>query len=248
MKNLRSESFRRLVVMGESTVEGGPWLPRKEDRFADVLADLINRCQAEPVEYFNKGIGANSISPNSPGYESSRKPSALERYREDVIDLSPDLFVLCYGLNDMRAGMPLDGFLSDLGTIVRDVGDACAPLTVLTTVYHLTGWKSFPPFDRGTPDLIREYNQGIRWLGDESCCVVADVWEAEGEADWLVHYDGVHANAVGNLVIAHRIFEAIAKAASGLTVRAFEEARETKWTKETTRRRERDGDPFRKTW
>jgi len=248
MKDMWSTPFRRLVVMGESTVEGGPWLPRTEDRFADVLAALVNRCQAEPVEYFNKGIGANAISPRSPGYEDSRKPSALERYREDVIALAPDLFVLCYGLNDMRAGMPLDEFLGDLGTIIRDVRNACAPFTVLTTVYHMTGWKSFPPYDRGTPTLIREYNEGIRRLGAETGCVVADVWDAEGEVDWLIHYDGVHANTVGNLVIAHRIFEAIAKSMSGLTLRAFDEARETKWTKDTARRREEVGNPFRKTW
>jgi len=77
--------FERMVVMGESTVEGGPWLERPEERWADVLAGLIERCQRRPLTYFNRGIGANAISPRSPGYANSRKPSALERYREDVI-------------------------------------------------------------------------------------------------------------------------------------------------------------------
>jgi lysophospholipase L1-like esterase len=96
-------------------------LPRIEDRWADVLASLINKCQQKPVEYHNKGIGANSISPRSPGYEASAKPSALERYQNDVIALKPDLFILCYGLNDMRAGMNVEDFREDMQTIIEDV-------------------------------------------------------------------------------------------------------------------------------
>src|SRR6266849_348177 len=117
-RDFKEEPFRRLVIMGESTVHGGPWLPREEeDRFADVLVRLINACQEKPVEYYNKGISANAISPRSPGYKESAKPSALERYKTDVIDLAPDLFILCYGLNDMRAAMPLDDFREDMATI-----------------------------------------------------------------------------------------------------------------------------------
>jgi hypothetical protein len=82
------------------------------------LAELINACQETPVTYYNKGIGANSISPRNPGYEKSAKPSALERYETEVISLTPDLFVLCYGLNDMRAGIPVDNFTQDMQTII----------------------------------------------------------------------------------------------------------------------------------
>src|SRR5208282_5952970 len=88
-KDYRKEPFKRLVILGESTVEGGGWLHQQEDRYGDVLARLINACQKEPIEYHNKGIGANAISPRSPGYAQSRKPSALERYHQDVIDLQP---------------------------------------------------------------------------------------------------------------------------------------------------------------
>ncbi len=244
----RREPFKRLVILGESTVEGGPWLSDPTDRFADVLVRLINTCQDRPVEYHNKGIGANAISPRSPGYEASRKPSAIERYREDVIALEPDLFVLCYGLNDMRAAMPVEDFAADMSTIIRGVKAACAPVTVLTTVYHMTAWKSYPPFDRGGPELTRDYNAAIRRLAEEHDGILADVWQAEGCADWLIDFDGVHANRVGNLVIAHRIFEALAHHASGLSLKAFADQRDTKWTKDTTASRADVGDPFKKTW
>jgi lysophospholipase L1-like esterase len=246
--DLWKEPFKRLVIMGESTVEGGPWLLRREDRFADVLAGLITACQKQPIEYYNKGIGANAISPRSPGYAESRKPSALERYKSDVIDLKPDLFVLCYGLNDMRAGMRVEEFRQDLATIIRDVKQACAPLIVLTTVYYTTGWKSWPPYDKGSVGLTLEYNACIRGLAGEFGCVVADAWGAEGGADWLIHYDGVHANKVGNLVLAHRVFEALAQHASGLSQWTFTQDRDSDWSRMATRRRAEAGYPFQKTW
>lgn len=247
-RDLRKEPFRRFVIMGESTVQGGGWVIKPEYRFADVLAGLINACQEQPVEYFNKGIGANAISPRSPGYEKSAKPSAMERYKKDVIELRPDLFVLCYGLNDMRAGMRVRDFREDMATIIGDVKKACDPMLVLTTVYYMTGWRSFAPYDKGSVRLTLEYNKSIRSLAAEFGGVVADVWQAEGGADWLIHPDGVHANRVGNLLIAHRIFEAIAQHASGLTVSTFAENQQTKWTENTTRSRAKSGDAFRKTW
>jgi lysophospholipase L1-like esterase len=247
-KDYRKEPFQRMVILGESTVEGGPWLADPTHRYADVLANLISVCQGAPIEYHNKGIGANAISPRSPGYENSRKPSALERYQDDVIALKPDLFILCYGLNDMRAGMPLPDFREDMATIIKDVKAACDPLVVLTTVYYMTGWKSYPPYDKGSVELTLQYNDCIRSLADEFDCIVADVWAAEGGADWLIDPDGVHANRVGNLLIAHRIFEAIAQHASCLSAKSFHDLADTKWRKDTTSSRASAGDPFEKTW
>lgn len=240
--------FERMVVMGESTVEGGPWLERTEERWADVLAGLIERCQRRPLAYFNRGIGANAISPRSPGYANSRKPSALERYRKDVIALQPDLFILCYGLNDMRAGMNVEEFREDMQTILSDVVAACRPLIVLTTVYHMTGYRSYPPYDRGGLAQTRVYKEVIRQLAEANDCLLADVWEAEGQADWLIHPDGVHANAVGNLVIAHRVFEVLAQHCSGLSAAVHEATRDTEWTQRTTAERAAAGDPFVRTW
>ena len=246
--NMWSEPFKTMVIMGESTVEGGPWLTNIEDRWADVVARLINRCQSSPMKYYNKGIGANAISPRSPGYASSAKPSALERYRKDVIDLTPDLFVLCYGLNDMRAAMDVDEFSEDMQTIIGDVNDACSPMTVLTTIYYMTGWKSYPPYDKGSFELTRIYNDAIRKLAEKNGCILSDVWDAEGGADWLINPDGVHANFIGNLIIGHRVFRDIAINCSCLTDATFDRIKDTQWVRDTTTCRDKDGDPFRQTW
>ena len=66
-------------------------------------------------------FSASVISPRSAGYEASAKPSAIERYRERVIEQRPDLFVFCYGLNDMRAGTPLELFREEMSRIIVDV-------------------------------------------------------------------------------------------------------------------------------
>lgn len=248
MSDWHSTPFRRMVILGESTVQGGPWVPAAGDRFADILARLINSMQAEPMTYLNKGIGANAISPRSPGYANSAKPSALERYREDVIAQKPDLFIFCYGLNDMRAGMDVGEFIEDCDTILSDVQAACNPLAVLTTIYHMTGWKSFAPYDKGSPQLTALYNERIRALARERQALLADVWTAQGQADWLVHPDGVHANRLGNLLIAHEIFATLARHCSGLTNAVYEADKGTDWTRHTTESRRQHDDPFRMTW
>ncbi len=248
-RDYRKTSFKRLVILGESHVQGGPWLlDPKEERYPDVLVRLINSCQKDPVEYYNQGIGNNVISPRSPGYAQSRKPSALERYRKDVIDLQPDLFILAYGLNDMRAGMPLPDFTEDMATIIRDVQKACSPVTVLTTVYHMTGFRSWPPIDKGSEALTLRYNEAIKGLAAQYDCILADVWSAERLADWLMFYDGVHANKVGQMLIGNRVFEAIAQHASGLTNWTLEQGKNTPWAESTRRARAKVGDPYVKSW
>lgn len=233
LRDYRSEPFRRVVVMGESTVEGGGWLASKTERYADVLVRLINEMQDEPVEYFNKGIGANAISPRSPGYAQSRKPSAMERYKNDVIANRPDLVVLAYGLNDMRAGMKLKEFIADLETIVRDVKAASDPVVVLVNVYHMPRYDWYPPYDRGSGAATQEFNRALRALAARTGCLYADAYRAEGRADWVVHQDSVHANKVGNVLIANEIFQVLATHCSGLSKAVNAKNEDTKWTRGT---------------
>ena len=68
--------FRSLVVFGESTVQGGGWLRSQDERYGDILAGLIETAQEQPLRYHNAGLGASVISPRSPGYDSSVRPSA----------------------------------------------------------------------------------------------------------------------------------------------------------------------------
>lgn len=204
----RSEPFERVVVLGESHVAQGAWVR--------VFAALLKEFQGPPEpEIIKAGIGGNAISPRSPGYPASAKPSALERYRDDVIAHDPDLAVLSYGLNDMRAGMPPEDFREDLCTLVSEVQAACDPVVVLTTVYNMSAYRAFPPFDKGSVEATEVYNLVIRQVAEAHDALVADIWAAEGQAPWAMDPDTVHANRLGHTLIGHRVFEAVATNCSG---------------------------------
>jgi len=232
-RDYRSEPFEVMVALGESTVAGA-CASKPQFRWVNVVADLIGEFQEKPVTLHNKGIGANAISPRSPGYERSAKPSALERYKEDVIALKPDLFILAYGLNDMRARMAPEDFREDMQTIITDVKENCNPVTVLTTVYHMSAYDLYPPYDRGSPEATKIYNEVIRQLAESNDCLLADVYAAEGRADWLIHPDTVHANDLGHRIIGHRVFEVIARNCSCVAARLTQELAEDKAQVEAT--------------
>jgi len=96
--------------------------------------------------------------------------------------------------------------------------------------------------------LTEEFNRAIKALAEEQQCLVADVWDAEGQADWLIHPDGVHANKVGNILIANRVFETIAKNASALSNSVHERDLPGRVAQELIRVRESQGDPYRAWW
>lgn len=230
-RDFRTEPFKKMVVLGESAVQGGPWLSADELRWADILANLIDACQDQPLEYLNEGIGASVISPKSAGYADSNKPSAMERYKSRVIDPAPDLFVMAYGLNDMRCATDPTLFAAEMETIVRDVKASCDPLILLVNIYYMTGFDRYPPFDQGSCESAEAYNRAIASVAAKNECLIADVWWAMNGADWLVHGDGVHANAVGNMITAHKVFEVIAANCSCLSERTNRLHRDSEWTR-----------------
>jgi hypothetical protein len=56
----------------------------------------------------------------------------------------------------------------------------------------------------------------MRQLAEKLDCLFVDLLSAYGEAGWLVHHDGVHANDLGHRVVANKIFEVLASNCSGL--------------------------------
>lgn len=211
-RDYRATPFRKVVVLGESHVAAKRWV--------DVFASLLNRFQGPPeCEMINAGIGGNAISRRSPGFPGSAKPSAMERYEKDVIAHNPELVILSYGLNDMRAGMPPEDFREDLSRIVAAVKEAGNPVVVLTTVYNMSAYALFPPYDKGSPQAAEVFNLVIRQVAEEQDALVADIWAAEGEAPWVMAIDTVHANELGHTLIGHRVFETVAANCSGVAHR-----------------------------
>jgi len=202
------EPFCCVVVLGESHVANGMWV--------NTFARLLTEFQGDPPpKVVNAGIGGNCISPRSPRYPASQRLSAVERFRTDVIAHDPDLVVISYGLNDMRAGMPLADFAEDMSHIIEGIQGEIDPVIVLTTVYNMSAYSLYPPFDKGSVKATEVFNAAIRDLAGKYDALVADIWEAEGGAPWLVHPDTVHANRLGHTLIGHCVFQTVATNCSG---------------------------------
>jgi len=222
--------FKKLVVLGESTVEGGGWLAGPEERFADLLWHMLEHAQEQPLAYHNAGLGASVISPASVGYPDSNKPSAAERLEDEVIAKKPDLVVVAYGLNDMRAGMTVADFKAELVAVLDRIDEATGATVVIVNVYHQTAYCHYPPYDKGGVEITLEYNQMLLELANERGYIYADVYAAEAQTDHIIHADAVHANKVGNMILAHKVFEAIVLASPGICDSCNRRDADTDWT------------------
>lgn len=74
-------------------------------------------------------------------------------------------------------------------------------------------------FRQGTPEIYLQFNDLNCDLASEKDCPFCDVWHPYGDVEWLIHYDGVHANDLGHRIIAHEIFPLLAQNCSGLALR-----------------------------
>ena len=119
-KDRKKDPFKKMVALGASITSGAS-ATASNLCWVSLLAELINQFQDQKMEFLNKGIGGNVISPNSASYEASGQPSALERVERDVIEEKPDLVVISYGLNDMRCGTPIEQFKKDMSTLISKI-------------------------------------------------------------------------------------------------------------------------------
>jgi lysophospholipase L1-like esterase len=221
-KDWWDREFRTLVTLGESTTAGG-WASTRERCWAQQLARQINEFQRVPVQLINVGIGANLISSRSPAYESSGKPAALERLEAHVIRHRPDLLIVSYGLNDARGGTPLDLFAEEMRTLVDRVRETIQPLIVLLGPYFMTAFDRFGPnFNRATLEIFHQFDRRIQEIAGEKDCLFVDLLSVYGEAPWLIHHDGVHANDLGHRLVANQIFAVLASNCSGLALETKE--------------------------
>ncbi len=214
-RDLRSQPFRVAVAFGESTTAGGS-ATAPERSWVSRLADLINESQSGPVRMINSGLGANVVSPRSPAYDHSGRPSAMERYDRHVVSHGPDLVLVSFGLNDARGGTRLDPFLEDLAEIVRAIGQETDALIVILSTYFMTAFDRYVPYDRAGLEVLTLYNDGLEQLAAACGALYADVFASQDASPWMIDADGVHANDLGHLVIANRVFEVLAQHCSCL--------------------------------
>ena len=226
-KDYRHKPFTKFVALGESTTAGG-WSTSPERCWVPRLAALIDDFQERPLEVFNAGIGANLISSRSPAYATSGKPAADERLQKHVIDQAPDLLVISYSLNDARGGTSWSLFRRVMLSLITRVRQDLDPVIVLPGPYYMWDFVIGREGGYGKGDLetFKKFNKGIARLARAQDCLYVDLLDAYGESDWMVHYDGVHANDLGHRIVSNKMFEVLAQNCSCLAsrTRAMERA------------------------
>lgn len=231
-----SEPFHSMVAIGDSITMGAS-ATRREYCWVSRLARLISEFQKREIEVCNAGIGGNLISRRSIAYNhhDSGKPSALERYKRDVISHAPDLVVISYGLNDMRCGTPVDIFLEDMDVMVKAIQMETKAVIVMLNAYFMTGFKEHSEtWGHGDMKSTQVYNARMRQYAEINDVLYADVYSAQGQATWAIDKDGVHPNNLGHALIANKVFETIATHCSCLSINAFEEAEDYyRWADES---------------
>ena len=81
----------------------------------------------------------------------------------------------------------------------------------------MTGFDMYGPcWSNASLDLFYAFNDLICAIARAKDCLFVDLLSAYGEAEWMIHSDGVHANDLGHRIIAHRVLEAIAQRCSCL--------------------------------
>jgi len=209
--DMRAEPVKRAVALGESTTWGYS-VSDKDKCWVNRTVALLEEFQGAPIDLVNQGIGANVLTLQCPAYKHSAKPSALERLDTDVIALEPDLLFLSYGLNDSRGGTTPAVFRRAYQVLIDRVRARIDPLIVLVNTYYMHQvLYDMAPWDASDYDVTELFNLVIRQLAEANGLILADVYAAEVGVDWIVDQDHCHPNDLGHHLIAHRVFEAIAR-------------------------------------
>jgi lysophospholipase L1-like esterase len=231
-KDYFKKPVRKMILLGESNAFGMCASdPRNE--WAQTVANLIRDFQDEALTFLNNAIPANVISPRSPGYQSLPDyalPTAVERYKKDIIDHDPDMTIIAYGLNDSRCGNPVISFMKDLETIVMDVKKNTNSLIVLAspywnTQYNIELWNNlenkpewvngrYKIFAKPGRDLVWSYVTEIRKLASKYDCLFVDLFTPTENCVWLLNNDHDHFNDVGQKMIGQIVFNKIAGSCS----------------------------------
>jgi len=227
-KDFRSKAVQKIVVIGESNAFGMCASdPRNE--WVQTFANLIRDFQDEPLRLFNNSIPANVISPRSTGYSflpDIGRPSAVERYKEDLISPDPDLAVIAFGLNDSRCGNPVENFIEDLEIIVSDTAENTNALILLAgpywnTQYNRDLWESLDPqpewasgeykaFAKTGRELVASYIVKMAELAGKYGCIFVDLFTPTEDCLWLMNEDHCHYNDLGQRVLGQLVFNALA--------------------------------------
>lgn len=170
------------------------------NRVKEMLAVLFPKT---PINIINAGVGGESAK------------DGLVRLKRDVLDYSPDLTVVCFGLNDCCFGMEnLDNYISALEGIFKELRAAGSEIIFMTPNMMNTdvSYRIDPPMLKGnaerakrvqTDGTFETFLQKARELCGEKGVPVCDCYKK-----WkLMHENGVDVTALMSNFVNHPIRE-----------------------------------------
>ncbi len=184
----------RIVFIGDSITSEWPALG-VPGRFAGV--DVINR-----------GIAGQLTS------------QMLLRFRQDVIDLHPQVVVILGGSNDiarvLSPALPIvEGNLASMAQLAKANGIRA----ILSSIPPVNNYeldpkgKPYPQMETHSPQQIRKLNDWIRKFAKDNDCLFLDYYSAlvDGQGFLRKGYsvDGLHPNAAGYAVMERSALQAI---------------------------------------
>ena len=208
---MRTEPVRRIVALGESTTWGYS-VSSKEKCWVNRVVRMLEECQGAEIELVNQGIGSNVLTTECPAFPHSRGAAALDRVDTDLIAHEPDMVFLSYGLNDSRGGTTPAVFRRAYQELIDRIRATIDPTIVsLNTYYMHEVCYGYPNWDHSDYNVTEVFNLVIEQLAEANGLILADIYAAEVGVDWVVDEDHCHPNDLGHLLVANRVFEAIAR-------------------------------------
>ena len=159
------------------------------------------------------GINIVKIPAGTLGYKSS---DLLARLQKNVLNHKPQILILNCGVSDVRLGKrtPLEKFKQNVTQIVEKAQAA------KVKVYILTATMLSENVNNKTNRRLQPYNDFLRQLAKDKNCVLVDLYNDmlqtqnqirkvyPGHKSYILTYDGVHMNPLGNIVIARSLLKA----------------------------------------
>jgi lysophospholipase L1-like esterase len=216
-----------IVTYGDSWTYGSCADGWFEAKAAGYKHEMIYGSWALQLKSYVEALNAKAslINQGQGGWKSITGQTA---FNERVAKYEPDLLILNFGINDWRAGVPIEAFRKAMEEMIEEAGNINCECVLWTTgpvssVRGETfGWDE-PEQDTHYPHLFDEYNNVLRSLAEQYRLILIDV-EAVIVEKWrkgLVisdfFLDAIHLLQPGHDIILHCMKQSIFNSASNVT-------------------------------
>jgi len=217
----------KVIFLGDSITEAGVYDNEVGVQSGDTLIypkysgfiTLLKNDIEDDIELIGKGISGNKVS------------NLLERYKEDVLSLNPDIVFIYIGINDVwhkydfGTGTDILFYENGLRKIITDIKSngarvvLCTPTVIGENKGEFTLVNKFKDIE--TMEIMNgdldAYSDVIRKLSSELDTDLVDLRKIfvnyilennpNNEPAGITTYDGVHLNDLGNKLIADEMLK-----------------------------------------